>query len=56
MGIHFLRLTTRIILVIKLSGFAEIFTFSTHSPMVSVLANMHVMQRHHKYEVMCELV
>ena len=38
-GIHFLRVARKI-LVIKLSGFAEIFTFSTPAPMVSVLADI----------------
>ena len=38
MGIHFLGWIARKILVIKLSGFAEIFTFSTPALMVSVLA------------------
>ena len=41
-GFRFLNLNliTRKILVIKLSGFAEIFTFSTPAPVVLVLADM----------------
>ena len=37
-GIHFLSKIARKILVIKLSGFAEIFTFPTLALLVSVLA------------------
>ena len=37
-GIHFLSWIARKMLVIKLSGFAEIFTVSTPALMVSVLA------------------
>ena len=41
MGIHFFFFKiARKILVIKLSGFAETFTFSTPAPVVSVLADM----------------
>ena len=40
MGINFLSLIARKILVIKLSGFAEIFTFFTPASMVSVLVDI----------------
>ena len=40
MGIHFLSKIARKISVIKLSGFVEIFTFSTPAHMVSVLHPM----------------
>ena len=40
MGIHFLSWIARKVLVMKLSGFAEIFTFSTPAPKVSVLADI----------------
>ena len=39
-GTHFLNKMARKILVIKLSGFAEILTFPTPAPVVSVLTDM----------------
>ena len=39
-GAHVLNKIARKILVIKLSGFAEIFTFPTPAPVVSVLTDM----------------
>ena len=62
MGIHFLSLIPRKLLVINLLRVAEIFTFSTPAALVSVLADiaryaaLHVMQRHHYNDVMCESV
>ena len=40
LGIHFLNSIARKIFVIKLSGFAEFFTFSIPAPVVSVLADI----------------
>ena len=40
----------------ELLVFAEIFTFTTPAPVVLVLAERHIMQRHHIYDVMCDCV
>ena len=51
MGIHLFNLVVRNILVIKLSGFAEIFDFLTPAPVVSVLKGRHIALYLHKYDV-----
>ena len=56
MGIHFLNWIARNILVIKLLGFAEIFILLTPAPVVSVLVGMHITERHHKYDIICDHV
>ena len=59
MGIHFLNWIIRNILVINLSGFAKkfiIFTPADSVPIVSVLEDRHIMQHHHRYDVMCDHV
>ena len=43
-------------LVIKVPSFAEIYTFLTPAPVVSVLENRHIMQRLHRFEVICDHV
>ena len=53
MGIHFLNWIVRNILVIKLLGFAEILISLTPAPVVSFLEDRHIMQCHHKYDVIC---
>ena len=45
----------RNILVIKSLGFAEIYTFLTSAPMVSVLEERHIMQCQHRCDVICDI-
>ena len=54
MGIHYLNWIVRDILVIKLSGFAEILT---PSPLVSFIQRQICYTIcHHKYDVICGIV
>ena len=45
--IFLIWIASKMFLVIKLSGFAELFTFSTSAPVVSVLADRHIKERHY---------
>ena len=56
MGIHFLNWIVRNILVIQLSGFAEIDTFLTPALVVLLLEDRHIMQHHHRCDVICDHV
>ena len=52
MGIHIPDWIIRNILVIKLSGFdKKNFTPTGPAPVVSVLEDRHIMQCHHKYDI-----
>ena len=55
MGTHFLNWIIRNILVIQLSGFAEIYTLIP-ALVVLLLEDRHIMQRHHRCDVICDHV
>ena len=39
-----------------IAGFAEFFFVLTPTPLVSVMEDRHIAQRHHRYDVICNLV
>ena len=46
-GFYFINWIVRNILVIELSGFAEIYVFLTPAPVVAVLEDRHIMECYH---------
>ena len=52
-GNHFLNGIVRNIFVIKFLGYAEINIFIAPTPVVSVLEDRHIMQRHHRCDIIC---
>ena len=55
-GYAFLNFIVRNILVIKLPGFTKFFSFFTSAPVVSVVEDRHIMQRHCKYMTPCVIM
>ena len=51
-----IKLNRKEYLVIKLVGFAEIYTFLTPASVVSALEDRHIMQHHHRCDVICDHV
>ena len=56
MGVHFLIWSIRKIFVMELTGFAEIDLFLTPAPVILFLEEKHILQHHHKYEVIRDCV